>query len=185
LRGIFLGIVVAIACVPASYAGLVFEGVARASSGGFGSNIAVLVAQTHASERGCVEWDAAVDYVDSIDCLPSAASSSGVPTPFGTDDVEIEIAKGEEAETAELSPHQIRFVFNSNEGGEKEPEIQIDDLVVDFFDATGNLVWGAFQPAWSPPIYGLREPAAPSKCAVCTLYMEEPLRPSSLVNVTR
>lgn len=189
MRGIFLGIVVSIACVPSSYAGLVFEGVALASSGGFGSNNVVLAAENHGSERGCVEWSAAADY-GSIACEPGTALDSGVPDPPGTGETGTPARPQTVEQSAGLTANQIRFVFNANADSNENSPIQIDDLVVDFFDPNGNLAWGSFQtimqPAWAPAIYNGRsqQPAPPGSCSICAVYMKEPLRPSPFIDFT-
>jgi hypothetical protein len=154
-------IAVTLVYAPSTHAGLLFEGTALASGGGFGGNTTLLTIQGSDPERGCIRWDGVGRVLGSSACVvtnvppvsPGVSSVGGGNESSGSNQSRVRSI----ADTGALNANQIRFVFNANEGGGSNSTIRLDDLIITFFDPAGNLVWhsgqSAVQPNWVPVTY--------------------------------
>ncbi len=129
---------------PCSFAGLIFEGVAQASGGGFGGNITLLSIQATGTERGCISWNGTNQVIGSAACITGdPPQGGGVSAPPGGDEktganqTQIRTI----AQTGALNANQIRFVFNANEGGGESSAITLADVLVAFYAPSGALIW--------------------------------------------
>lgn len=122
---------------PCSFAGLIFEGVAQASGGGFGGSITLLSLQATGTERGCISWNGTTQVLGSAACItgyPPESAPPGGDEKTGANQSQIRTI----AQTGALNGNQIRFVFDANEGGGSSFHMTLADVPV---SSHSILVW--------------------------------------------
>jgi hypothetical protein len=146
-------LIAGVCLAPCGFAGLIFEGVAQASGGGFGGNITLLSIQANGTERGCISWNGTTQVIGSAACISGyPPQGGGVSAPPGGDEktganqTQIRTI----ADTGALNANQIRFVFNANEGGGASSAITLADALVAFYAPTGTLLWHSGLSAGGP-----------------------------------